>query len=174
MKYNCRRREMEQGKLCSTPVQRNKRREQFYVELQKKGNGTDEVMQYSYVEEQKKENSYEVYLLKKGNGTDEVIQYSCMEEQKKGNSCEIVNEEGKWTRQTKLCSTLVWRKQKNGNSYEVQLLKKGKGTGEVMQYSCMEEQKKRNSYVVQLLKKGNGSDEVMQYSFIEEQKKGNC
>ena len=36
--------------------------------------------------------------LKKGNGTDEVMQYSCMEEQKKGNSYEIEVEEGKQNR----------------------------------------------------------------------------
>ena len=35
---------------------------------------------------------------KKGNGTDEVMQYSCMEEQKKGNSYEIEVEEGKLNR----------------------------------------------------------------------------
>ena len=49
---------------------------------QKKGNGTDEVMQYSCKEEQRKENSYEVKLLKKGNRNEEVMKYSCMEEQR--------------------------------------------------------------------------------------------
>ena len=34
--------------------------------------------------------------LKKRNGTDEVMQYSCIEEQKKGNSYEVEVEEGKW------------------------------------------------------------------------------
>ena len=67
---------------------------------QKEGNGTNEIMQYSCMEEQKKENSYEIQLLKKGNGTDEVMQYYCMEEQKKGNSYEIEVEEGKWNRRS--------------------------------------------------------------------------
>ena len=35
---------------------------------------------------------------KKANGTEEVMQYSCMEEQKKGNSYEIEVEEGKFNR----------------------------------------------------------------------------
>ena len=74
MKYNCRRSEMEQTKLCSTLVQRNTSRETVLKQLKKKGNGTDEVMQYSCMEEQKKRNSYEVQLQKKGNGTDEVMQ----------------------------------------------------------------------------------------------------
>ena len=36
--------------------------------------------------------------LKKRNGTDEVMQYSCMEEQKKGNRYEVEVGEGKWNR----------------------------------------------------------------------------
>ena len=67
---------------------------------QKKGNGTDEVMQYSCMEEQKKGNSYEVYVQKKGIGTGEVMQYSCMGEQKKRNTYEIEVEEGKWNRRS--------------------------------------------------------------------------
>ena len=35
---------------------------------------------------------------KKGNGTDEVMQYSCMEEHKKRNSYEIEVKEEKWNR----------------------------------------------------------------------------
>ena len=35
---------------------------------------------------------------KKGNGTEEVMQYSCMEEQKKGNSYEVEVEKGIWNR----------------------------------------------------------------------------
>ena len=37
---------------------------------------------------------------KKGNGTDEVMQQSCMEGLKKGNSYEIEVEEGKWNRRS--------------------------------------------------------------------------
>ena len=37
---------------------------------------------------------------KKGNGTEEVMQYSCMEEQKKGNSYEIEVDEGKQNRRS--------------------------------------------------------------------------
>ena len=66
---------------------------------QKKGNGTDEVMQYSCMEEQKKGNSYKIEV-EKGNGTDEVMQYYCIEEQKKENSYEIEVEEGKWNRRS--------------------------------------------------------------------------
>ena len=50
---------MEQTKLCSTPVWRNRRRETVMKQNQKKGNGTGEVMQYSCMEEQEKRNSYE-------------------------------------------------------------------------------------------------------------------
>ena len=38
--------------------------------------------------------------LKKRNGTNEVMQYSCMEEQKKRNSYEIEVEEGKQNRRS--------------------------------------------------------------------------
>ena len=101
---------------------------------------------------------------KKGNGTDEVMQYSCMEEQKKGNSYEIEEEEGNWNRrsyvvllyggteegkqlrnrsrrremeQMKLCSTPVQRNKRRKTVMKSKQ-KKGNGTGEVMYYSCVE------------------------------------
>ena len=52
-----------------------------------------------------------------------------------------------------------------GNSYEV--VEKGYGEDEVMQYSCIEEHKKGNSN--EAVEKGYGENEVMQYSCIEEQ-----
>ena len=51
---------MEQTKLCSTLVWMYRRRETVMKQKQKKGNGTDEVMQYSCMDVQKKGNSYEV------------------------------------------------------------------------------------------------------------------
>ena len=113
---------------------------------------------------------------KKGNGTEEVMQYSCMGEQKKGNRYEIEVEEGKWNRrsyvvilyggieegkqlrnrsrrremeQVKLCSTLVWGNRRRETVMK-QKQKKGNETDEVMQYSCMEEQKKGNSYKIEV------------------------
>ena len=44
MKYTCRRREMEQRKLYSPLVWRNRSRETVLKKKSKKGNGTDEVM----------------------------------------------------------------------------------------------------------------------------------
>ena len=51
---------MEQAKVFSTPVWRNRRWETVMKQKQKKGNGTDEVMQYSCMEEQRKRNGYEI------------------------------------------------------------------------------------------------------------------
>ena len=108
-------------------MEEQKKGNSYEVQLQKKGNGTDEVMQYSCMEEQKKETvmnrcrrremeqmklcsalvwrnrGRETVMkqkLKKRNGTNEVIQYSCMEEQKKTNSYEIEVEEGKQNRRS--------------------------------------------------------------------------
>ena len=75
-------------------------------EAVEKGNGEDEVMQYSCIEEEMMGNSYEA--VEKGNGEDEVMQYSYIEEQMKGNSYEAVE---RWDMvKMKLCSTLVQRK----------------------------------------------------------------
>ena len=50
----------EQTKLCITLVWRNTRRETVMKQKLKKRNGTNEVMQYSCMEEQKNRNSYEI------------------------------------------------------------------------------------------------------------------
>ena len=82
-------------------MEEQKKGNSYEVQLQKKGNGTDEVMQYSCMEEQKKETVMK-QKQKKGNGTDEVMQYSCMEEQRKRNSYEIEVEEEKWNKRSYL------------------------------------------------------------------------
>ena len=75
---------MEQTKLCSTLVWMYRRRETVMKQKQKKGNGTDEVMQYSCMDVQKKGNSYEVEV-KEGKWSRRsyvVLLYGCTEEGK--------------------------------------------------------------------------------------------
>ena len=78
---------------------------------------------------------------KKGNGTDEVMQYSCMEEQKKGNSYEIEVEEGKWNRGSYVALLYGGTEEGNSYEIEVEEGKWNRQSYVVLLYGGTEEGK---------------------------------